>query len=176
MARAAERHPIEVRVDHMADLLDDRDPTPVPGRSLNPYVTEFVLSWAYELPPDAEIDLVVHVREASDAQRVERAEAAVRAAFAEEVASQVRSLKDLFRGGRISLAIGLLALVGFVSTSRALANATGWLEVLREGLAVAGWVALWRPLEIYLYDWWPIRRAIRTYRRLEQSRIRFVTG
>ena len=23
---------------------------------------------------------------------------------------------------------------------------------------IGGWVALWRPLEIFLYDWWPIRR------------------
>jgi hypothetical protein len=147
----------------------------VPGRSLNPYVTEFVLSWAYELPTDAPIELVVHVQEEFDDARAGRAEEAVRAAFAEEVESQKRRLKDLFRGGRISLGFGLIALVGFVTTSRILASATGWLEVLREGLAVAGWVALWRPLEIYLYDWWPIRRAIRTYRRLEEGEIRFVT-
>jgi hypothetical protein len=176
MTTKTERQPIEVRIDRLDDLLDERDPTPVPGRSLNPYVTNFVMSWAHELPTDAEIELVVHVKEHVDDGRAATAEEAVRAAFADEVGSQVRKLKDLFRGGRISLAFGLLALVGFVTTSRMLANATGWLEVLREGLAVAGWVALWRPLEIYLYDWWPIRRAIRTYRRLQQSEIRFVAG
>jgi hypothetical protein len=25
-------------------------------------------------------------------------------------------------------------------------------------MTIAGWVALWRPLEIYLYEWWPLRR------------------
>ena len=30
--------------------------------------------------------------------------------------------------------------------------------LLREGLAIAGWVAMWRPIQIYLYDWWPLRR------------------
>jgi hypothetical protein len=39
-----------------------------------------------------------------------------------------------------------------------------WLDaissrgVLAEGLLIIGWVALWRPVEIFLYDWWPIRR------------------
>jgi hypothetical protein len=27
-------------------------------------------------------------------------------------------------------------------------------------------VALWRPMEIFLYDWWPIRGEIRLYERL----------
>jgi hypothetical protein len=30
--------------------------------------------------------------------------------------------------------------------------------VLREGLLIIGWVALWRPVEIFLYDWWPVLR------------------
>ena len=24
-------------------------------------------------------------------------------------------------------------------------------------LLIGGWVAMWRPMEIFLYDWWPIR-------------------
>ena len=30
--------------------------------------------------------------------------------------------------------------------------------MLAEGLLIIGWVGLWRPVEIFLYDWWPIRR------------------
>ena len=30
--------------------------------------------------------------------------------------------------------------------------------LLRETLAIAGSVAMWRPMEIYLYEWWPLRR------------------
>ena len=29
-----------------------------------------------------------------------------------------------------------------------------------------GWVAMWRPLEIFLYDWWPVRRLQVAYERL----------
>ena len=28
--------------------------------------------------------------------------------------------------------------------------------ILREGLTITGWVAMWRPLEVLLYDWWPL--------------------
>ena len=39
-------------------------------------------------------------------------------------------------------------------------------RVLEESLIIVGWVANWRPIEIYLYDWLPIRRRIRPNRRI----------
>jgi hypothetical protein len=32
-----------------------------------------------------------------------------------------------------------------------------------EGLLIVGWVALWRPLEVFLYEWWPIRQRQRRF-------------
>ena len=29
--------------------------------------------------------------------------------------------------------------------------------ILKESLLIGGWVAMWKPMEIFLYDWWPIR-------------------
>jgi hypothetical protein len=37
---------------------------------------------------------------------------------------------------------------------------------IREGLLIGGWVAMWRPLEVFLYDWWPIRAEARHFERL----------
>lgn len=35
-----------------------------------------------------------------------------------------------------------------------------------EGFLIAGWVSLWRPAELLLYDWWPFSRDIRLYVRI----------
>jgi hypothetical protein len=35
-----------------------------------------------------------------------------------------------------------------------------------ESLIIGGWVALWRPMEIFLYDWWPIAAEARLFDRL----------
>jgi hypothetical protein len=64
------------------------------------------------------------------------------------------------RDGRLSLVIGLLFL-SVCLTAAQLVHGTGATtvqDITREGLTIAGWVAMWRPLEIYLYDWWPLRR------------------
>ncbi|HTO48639.1 MAG TPA: hypothetical protein VML91_13455 [Burkholderiales bacterium] len=37
-------------------------------------------------------------------------------------------------------------------------------------------VALWRPLEIFLYDWWPILAEARRYDRLSAMPVRIVDG
>jgi hypothetical protein len=46
-----------------------------------------------------------------------------------------------------------------------------WGQIVQEGLIIVGWVANWRPIEIFLYDWWPIVRRRRLYRRLASATV-----
>jgi len=47
-------------------------------------------------------------------------------------------------------------------------------ELLRESLLVGGAIALWRPLEIFLYDWWPIRDEAALFERLGAMSVHLV--
>jgi len=44
-------------------------------------------------------------------------------------------------------------------------------EIISEGLSIFGWVALWRPTEELLYDWYPLAQDIARYRTLEALRV-----
>jgi hypothetical protein len=44
-------------------------------------------------------------------------------------------------------------------------------SVIEESLLIFGWVANWRPIEIFLYDWWPIVRRRNLYRRLSAAQV-----
>jgi len=156
------------------DLLDARDPTPVPGKDLNPYVSEFVLSWAREMALDDILGLRLHVSEPVEVARAERAEAAMRAAFRYDAGIEERSLHALFREGRVSLLIGLAALAATLVLADSIPADEGFLFVVKEGLIVAGWVAMWKPIHLFLYDWWPLRREIRMYRRLADVPVEIV--
>lgn len=87
-------------------------------------------------------------------------------------------LRDLLRRGRTSLFIGL----AFVSTCLIAADTIAQLDtsnistIARESLTIIGWVAMWRPVEIFLYDWWPLRRRIRVYKNLRYARVRVIQG
>ena len=71
------------------------------------------------------------------------------------------------------IALGFLA----VATGIGDAVATYFEEsrlagLVREGLLIGGWVAMWRPLEVFLYDWWPIRAEARLFDRLSVMPVR----
>ena len=44
-------------------------------------------------------------------------------------------------------------------------------DIVAEGMLIIGWVAMWRPLEIFLYEWVPVRRRCRTLARLSTMRV-----
>jgi hypothetical protein len=118
--------------------------------------------------------LEIHVAEAPDAERGAGVEEAVQHYFASRAAIKERELRQLIRRGRTSLLIGLAFLAACFGLGLLLRQLVpgGWSEFGEMGLQIVGWVAMWRPLEIYLYDWWPIRNDLRLLRRLARMRVR----
>ena len=83
-----------------------------------------------------------------------------------------RDLNELFRVGRRSLSIGVFVFVAcFVAAHFAggFLNETPFKRLVEESFLILGWVANWRPLEIFLYDWWPIIRRRDLYHRLSKA-------
>jgi hypothetical protein len=100
---------------------------------------------------------------------------AIRAYFTRRANYFQLSLQRLIRRGLISLGIGLAFLGVFFLTGRLLVHLMGenaFTTVLTESLIIGGWVAMWRPLEIFLYDWWPIVAERRLYDRLSRIQVR----
>jgi hypothetical protein len=48
---------------------------------------------------------------------------------------------------------------------------TPFRRLVDESFLILGWVANWRPLEIFLYDWWPLARRRDLYRRLSSASV-----
>ena len=42
---------------------------------------------------------------------------------------------------------------------------------LREGTLILGWVALWRPLDMFLYGWRPLHRELCNLRRIATATV-----
>jgi len=78
--------------------------------------------------------------------------------------------------GRTSLFIGSVFLAACLVVIQTLLHgeAGTWASVLRESLTIAGWVAMWRPMQIYLYDWWPLLRRSRVFAKLSHMPVEVV--
>ena len=85
-----------------------------------------------------------------------------------------RDLNELFRVGRRSLAVGVTILIACLASAHVV---SGYLvefpfrRLVEESFLILGWVANWRPLEIFLYDWWPLVRRRDLYRRLSEAAV-----
>lgn len=169
---------IEVHVGELKQLFNSLDPTPFRERDLDPRAEEFIAGWASELHTDMPLGLVVHVDgPAPAAADVAVLREAVREFFKQRAAATRRRLRQLLRVGRTSLLIGIAALGASIGLGDLLANLLTdgrFGGVLRESFLIGGWVAMWRPLEVFLYDWWPIRAEARLFDRLSELAVRVV--
>lgn len=150
-------------------LFNSMDPSPFHERDLDRDAEQFILSWAQEFPGRAPVKLVVHLGKTpegvADASALIRE--SVRHYFSYRADMIRRELRLLMKEGRMALMIGVafLAVCEVVAQSLPATQDT-WHGMLRQGLTIIGWVAMWKPLEIYLYRWWPVRRLIRAYEKL----------
>lgn len=157
---------IVVRVATVGQLFNTMDPSPFHERDLDHDAEEFIVSSARECGADATLRLRVELTEEPPADASETLRKSLSNYFRYREETSRRELHELLREGRFSL-LAALAFLACVLTLRSfLPQGTGWAELVREGLLIGGWVALWKPLDIHLYRWWPVRRQMRLYRRL----------
>jgi hypothetical protein len=162
-----ERGTVELHIRETAQLFDSFDPCPFYSRDLDADAEEYIVASVQELG-EAPGSIVIHIDQATNgADDAQLLETAIQKHFERKAGLATRELRVLLRRGWISLLIGLAFLVtllglGEFVTARLSPGALA--GILHESLVIGGWVAMWRPLEIFLYDWWPIVGQRRTYR------------
>lgn len=170
---------IEVRIGELKQLFNSMDASPFRERDLDPDAEEFIVGWAREAPRGTRLSLLINLERSPPPVGVADESIALHdaiSAFFTHRARVTRSrLRQLLRIGRVSLLVGLAFLVAAVGIGDFIASAMKEHhlgELLREGLVICGWVAMWRPLEIFLYGWWPIRAEAKLLDRLSAMPVR----
>jgi hypothetical protein len=161
---------IAIRLHSIGQLFDTFDPSPFREKDLDKNAEEFIVGWVRELAPTSWFEIVVHLPPEEAARpEAERIGEALANYFESRAVQFDREQRELFRIGRRSLAIGVPVLAACLAASQLLAplipNET-LARIVRESLIIVGWVANWRPIEIYLYGWLPLARQRRLYRRI----------
>jgi hypothetical protein len=169
---------IELQLSELQQIFNSFDPTPFRGRDLDPKAELFIADWAREIEGNKPLGLLIHLaRPMTSDEAIDNVQSAVREYFGHRAEATRLRLRQLLRVGRTSLIIGLLFLVASTLSGDLVAemlSGSRFAGVARESLIIGGWVAMWRPLEIFLYDWWPIRAEARLFDRLGEMTVRVV--
>jgi hypothetical protein len=160
---------IELTLDQPAQLFNSLDPAPFRQRDLDPDAAEYIIDAVRELHGHREIKLVVHLPDVSDPRVHVQVAEAIAHYFRYQAQAARLTVRNTLRLGRASLIVGLLFLVVCVAGAQLIFTHDNVLsDLLHEGLLIVGWVAMWRPLDILLYEWWPLLRDARMYARIAQ--------
>lgn len=162
---------INLRVAEPAQLLHPLDPAPPAQRALAPEAEAFILESARELPERTPLALVIHLERAGTGDEAPAGvlAGAVHRFFTARAARTRTQLRRLVRLARLGLLFSLILLgvaLGLGEGIEALLPGRRLGEILKEGLIIGGWVAMWRPVEILLFDRLTLRAEARLLDRL----------
>lgn len=160
---------IEIRLNSVRQLFNLLDPAPFHEKDLDSDAEEYIVETVRELPGKApfKIRIFLPEQELGSPETVDLAKA-IQNYFSYRLWATRHRLRELMRRGRDALLVALAFLaLTFAIREAIYVTASGTIaDFLAEGLQIVGWVALWQPVQIFLYEWQPIRRMIGIYRRL----------
>lgn len=156
---------LDVRVESMMQLFDNRDPVPFRDRDLHPGLVEYLLDGARDLGSATPLRVEIWLTTPPSVDVPH----AVRAYFQSEIDSTNRERREQVRRGLIGLTIAIVVVILLITVAdvveRRLTGTFG--TALREALVISGWVLMWRPLDVLVYDriaWVRNRRILESIR------------
>lgn len=162
---------VELKLRTPRQLFDERDPAPFRERDLDDDAVEYIVTSVQELKEQRELRLSLYFESLGEFENnpgdITRA---IHQFFRYEADMKRRQLREIFHHGFISLAIGMTFLTLCVWFAHGL-NGEGrqlpmWESLMHEGLLLMGWVSMWKPISIFLYEWWPIAEDMSLFKRL----------
>ncbi len=174
MANPDHPHKIELKLRDLSQLFNSMDPSPFTEKDLDQDAEEFILSWAQEYSLKNPISLRIFLEQWPSEDPSPEVRTAIHHYFAYREKICNLELRHLLRQGRTTLLIGIFFLTTCFVAIHFLLNKelpSTWAVVLRESLTIAGWVAMWRPMQIYLYEWWPLRKKQNVLHKLSKMHV-----
>jgi hypothetical protein len=165
---------IEIRIKNSRQLFDVRDPAPFRERDLDDDFVEYIISAVRELPLSNPLKFVIYIEEneTKDLPKDSIREA-IHSYFSYRTDLQRGELRTFIERSQIFLLIGLVVLGTCIGVAQSLTvpNPPGAIGILREGLVIFGWVSIWKPIELILFDWYPLFEKLRFYKKLLATEI-----
>lgn len=158
-------------------LFNTLDPAPFREKELAIEAERYIVDQAEDFPEEIPVEIVIHLAASGPSDMIAPDLAsAVTQHFLVRTHEKTRELRALFKTGRRSLIVGFAIL--------SICFAAGWLsgvilgdghlpDILREGFLILGWVAIWKPSEIFLYGWPTIVEQRRLFERLSAAAVVF---
>lgn len=165
---------VRVEGSSLETLFHPLDPTPYPEKALSQEFIEYLEEKIEENEKGALRLEIINTKLPTDIFSEEALERALRWGIEKVIQDSEQEIKKIMRIGRKEFAYASMITI-FCIFLAVYAGMSEWLDVLQpvfvSGTIVIGWVALWYPVEVLLFDWWPARERRLKFERLSQGEI-----
>ncbi|MFZ4404092.1 MAG: hypothetical protein ACOYOK_08330 [Pseudobdellovibrionaceae bacterium] len=157
---------LEVKVRSVGQLFDSRDPAPFRDRDLDDDFTDYIVSSVEEMNHKVPFEMKIYITESPADMTAETIILSIQDYFNYQIELQKIKFSKILSTARLFLLLALFTLAVCLLVAK-------WVEkiqsgfvssTLREGIVIFGWVSMWKPLELLLFDWYPVYDRIRLYR------------
>jgi len=165
---------IEVKLTSIMQLYNSFDPAPFHEKELDTDAEKYIIDTIKDLPAKTEFKLVIYLPpELAESEGAKTLASAIHNHFRYRTLVAERNFRRHFRYGRVSLIIGLTFLaVALVARQMVSHASTLFLaQFFADALLIIGWVAMWEPITVLLYQLWPITQTKKIYEKLSTIEI-----
>ncbi len=160
---------IEIELRSVMQIFNSFDPAPFHEKELDASAEVYIYNSVGEFSLKTPLGLMIHLPSSEIGKYTEETlKNAIKNHFSYKKLLIDLELRRMLQRGRRNLMIAFsflflcLLLIQFLSTFK-----EGLLKsTLSEGLTIIGWVALWEPVTVFLYGWWPLIQKKNIYEKI----------
>lgn len=168
---------IDIRIKKIGQLFNSFDPSPFVEKDLDDDASEYIMTAVRENPLNAKMRILIHLPKFRKNKTPElELKQAIHNYFEYKEVIADRKMKTQFQEAERSLLVGISFLIFCLFSVEVIHKFFNNLFslILAEGLTILGWVAMWKPINSVLYEWWPIKQEQKVYNKISEMEIDFV--
>ncbi len=163
---------IEMKLSSVQQFFNSFDPAPFREKELDNEAETYIVDAVKDFPPKTRFKIVIYLPDAAvDTKDALDIPEAIRAHFAYKALMQRRKFRERYVYGQFALIVGIAFLAVATVASLAIdrySNNYPVAHLIANALNVTGWVAMWEPVTVFLFQLWPIIKQRRIYEKISR--------
>jgi len=166
---------IEMKLFSVMQLFNSFDPAPFREKELDNEAEAYIADTVKDFPPHTRFRIVIYLPNGMiDTRDAREVPEAVISHFRYRALMQMRKFRERYVEGQFKLIVGLSSLTLATVVSLTLAHyfpENTAAQLIASALEITGWVAMWEPISIFLYQLWPLVKQRKIYEKIGRMEI-----
>ncbi len=165
---------IEIDLLSIMQIFNSLDPSPFFEKQLDTDAEDYIVGTVNDFPKKTQFTIVIYLpKEFFNTDEARAIPAAIRHHFEYKALETDRQFRQRARFGRFNLVVALVFLAFSLFVKYEILRIGNGLlfYFISEAFTIAGWVALWAPVTLLLYELYPIIQTKKVYERIADMEI-----